>query len=56
MVFTSTKISNCTTPILPDEVKEIVSVPDVEVYAHDKGNALKPSSIIDLETMEYIRE
>jgi hypothetical protein len=26
------------------------------VYAHDNGGALKPSSIIDLKTMEYIRE
>jgi len=26
------------------------------VYAHDNGDASKPSSIIDLNTMEYIRE
>tara|TARA_Y100000385_G_scaffold237851_1_gene252631 strand:- start:761 stop:1318 length:558 start_codon:yes stop_codon:yes gene_type:complete len=56
MVSTSANISNSPTPNLLDEVKEIFSDPDVAVYAHDKGNALKPSSIIDLETMEYIRE
>ena len=37
-------------------VKEIFKDSDVAVYAHDNGDALKPSSIIDLKTMEYIRE
>jgi len=56
MVSTSANISNFPTPSLLDEVKEIFDDPDVAAYAHDNGGALKPSSIIDLNTMEYIRE
>ena len=56
MVSTSANISNFPTPKSLDEVKKIFDDPDVAVYAHDNGDALKPSSIIDLKTMEYIRE
>ena len=56
MVSTSANISNFPTSNSLDEVKKIFDDPDVAVYAHDNGDALKPSSIIDLKTMEYIRE
>ena len=56
MVSTSANISNFPTSYSLDEVKKIFDDPDVAVYAHDNGDALKPSSIIDLKTMEYIRE
>tara|TARA_B100001175_G_C19300846_1_gene538160 strand:+ start:19 stop:576 length:558 start_codon:yes stop_codon:yes gene_type:complete len=56
MVSTSANISKLPTPDLLAEVKEIFNDPDVAVYAHHNGDALKPSSIIDLKTMEYIRE
>jgi L-threonylcarbamoyladenylate synthase len=56
MVSTSANISNFPTSNSLDEVKKIFDDPDVAVYAHDNGGALKPSSIIDLKTMEYIRE
>ena len=56
MVSTSANISKLPTPYSLTEVKEIFNDSDVAVYAHDNGDALKPSSIIDLETMEYIRE
>lgn len=56
MVSTSANISNFPTSDSLDEVKKIFDDPDVAVYAHDNGGALKPSSIIDLKTMEYIRE
>ena len=56
MVSTSANISNFSTSNSLDEVKKTFDDPDVAVYAHDNGGALKPSSIIDLKTMEYIRE
>jgi L-threonylcarbamoyladenylate synthase len=56
MVSTSANISNFPTPNLLAEVKEIFNNSDVAVYAHDNGDASKPSSIVDLKTMEYIRE
>jgi len=56
MVSTSANISNFPTSNSLDEVKKIFDDPDVAVYAHDNGDVLKPSSIIDLKTMEYIRE
>ena len=56
MVSTSANISNFPTPSLLAEVKEIFNDSDVAVYAHDNGDAVKPSAIIDLKTMEYIRE
>ena len=56
MVSTSANISKFPTPDLLSEVKKIFNDSDVAVYAHHNGDALKPSPIIDLETMEYIRE
>ena len=56
IISTSANISNFPTPNSLDEVKKIFDDPDVAVYAHNNGDALKPSSIIDLKTMEYIRE
>jgi len=56
MVSTSANISNFPTPDSLDELKKTFDDSDVAVYAHDNGDALKPSSIIDLRTMEYIRE
>ena len=56
MVSTSANISKFPTPDLLSEVKKIFNDSDVAVYAHDNGDALKPSPIIDLETREYIRE
>ena len=56
MVSTSANISKDPTSNSLAEVKKIFNDPDVAVYAHDNGNALNPSSIIDLKSMEYIRE
>jgi L-threonylcarbamoyladenylate synthase len=56
MVSTSANISKFPTPNLLAEVKKTFNDSDVAVYAHDNGDALKPSSIIDLKTMKYIRE
>ena len=56
MVSTSANISNLPTPNSIDDIKKIFNDIDVAVYAHDKGDASKPSSIIDLNSMEYIRE
>ena len=56
MVSTSANISEFPTPNMLAEVKKTFNDPDVAVYAHDNGDALKPSAIIDLDTMEYIRE
>jgi L-threonylcarbamoyladenylate synthase len=56
MVSTSANISNLPTPNSIDDIKKIFNDIDVAVYAHDNGDASKPSSIIDLNTMEYIRE
>ena len=56
MVSTSANISNFPTLNSLDEVKKIFDDPGVAVYAHDNGDALKPSSIIDIKTLKYIRE
>ena len=56
MVSTSANISNLPTPNSIDDIKKIFNDSDVAVYAHDNGDASKPSSIIDLNSMEYIRE
>ena len=56
MVSTSANISNLPTPNSIDDIKKIFNDIDVAVYAHDKGDASKPSTIIDLNSMEYIRE
>ena len=56
MVSTSANISNLPTPNSIDDIKKIFNDSDVAVYAHDNGDASKPSSIVDLNSMEYIRE
>ena len=56
MVSTSANISNL--PILKklEDIAEIFSDPDVAFYYFENGKSKKPSSIIDLNSMEYIRE
>ena len=56
MVSTSANISNLPTPNSIDDIKKIFNDSDVAVYAHDNGDASRPSSIVDLNSMEYIRE
>jgi tRNA A37 threonylcarbamoyladenosine synthetase subunit TsaC/SUA5/YrdC len=56
MVSTSANISNRQTPIDIEEIMKIFSDNDVAVYAHENGEAIKPSTIIDIRTMEFIRE
>ena len=56
MVSTSANISNLPTPKKLEEIAEIFSDPDVAFYYFENGKSKKPSSIIDLNTMEYIRE
>ena len=56
MVSTSANISNLPTPKKLEDIVEIFSDPDVAFYNFENGKSKKPSSIIDLNTMEYIRE
>ncbi len=56
MVSTSANISNLPTPKKLEDIAEIFSDPDVAFYYYENGKLKKPSSIIDLNTMEYIRE
>ena len=56
MVSTSANISNQPTPKSLAEVSTIFKDPDVAIYNHKNGIAKKPSSIINLNTMEYLRE
>jgi len=56
MVSTSANISNQPTPITAAEALEIFPEPDVALYDFENGSANKPSAIIDLKTMDYIRE
>jgi L-threonylcarbamoyladenylate synthase len=56
MVSTSANTSNTQTPIDIEEIIKIFSDNDVAVYAHENGEAKKPSTIIDMRTMEFIRE
>jgi len=56
MVSTSANISNVPTSTNLDEVLAIFQDHDVALYNFDNGSAIKPSSIIDLKTMDYIRE
>ena len=56
MVSTSANITKFPTPaVLVDVIKNFHD-PDVAVYAHSNGSAKKPSAIVRLQTMEYIRE
>tara|TARA_B100001113_G_C20976176_1_gene564024 strand:+ start:158 stop:715 length:558 start_codon:yes stop_codon:yes gene_type:complete len=56
MVSTSANISNLPTPKNLEDIAEIFSDSDVAFYYFENGKSKKPSSIIDLNTMEYIRE
>ena len=56
MVSTSANRSNSLTSTSLKKVLEIFQDDDVALYDFDNGSARKPSSIIDLKTMEYIRE
>ena len=56
MVSTSANISNLPIPKKLEDIAEIFSDPDVAFYYFENGKSKKPSSIIDLSTMEYIRE
>jgi len=56
MVSTSANISNVPTSTNLDEVLAIFQDHDVALYNFDNGSAIKPSSIINLKTMDYIRE
>jgi L-threonylcarbamoyladenylate synthase len=56
MVSTSANISNQPIPITAAEAIEIFPEPDVALYDFGNGTAKKPSAIIDLKTMDYIRE
>jgi L-threonylcarbamoyladenylate synthase len=56
MVSTSANISNQPTPITAAEALEIFTEPDVALYDFENGSANKPSAIIDLKTMDYLRE
>ena len=56
MVSTSANISNQPTPITAAEALEIFTEPDIALYDFENGSANKPSAIIDLKTMGYLRE
>ncbi|MBD63115.1 MAG: hypothetical protein CMD68_03435 [Gammaproteobacteria bacterium] len=56
MVSTSANLSNLSTPQTLKEIEENFSDPDVGIYYFKNGNSKKPSAIIDLNSMEYIRE
>ena len=56
MVSTSANISNQPTPTTAAEALEIFPEPDVALYDFKNGSANKPSAIIDLKTMDYLRE
>ena len=56
MVSTSANISNLPTPKKLEDIAEIFADPNVAFYYFENGKSKKPSSIIDLNSMEYIRE
>ena len=56
MVSTSANISNLPIPKKLEDIAEIFADPDVAFYYFENGKSKKPSSIIDLNSMEYIRE
>ena len=56
MVSTSANISNSPTPTSLVDIYQSFKDPDVAVYAHTNGLEKKPSAIVRLESMEYIRE
>jgi|TARA_B110000116_G_C16640224_1_gene492541 L-threonylcarbamoyladenylate synthase len=56
MVSTSANLTNSSTSDSIHEVTKIFNDSEVAVYAHNNGTASKPSAILDLNRMEYIRE
>ena len=56
MVSTSANLSNHPTSKTLDEIEKNFSDPDVGIYYFKNGNLKKPSAIIDLNSMEYVRE
>tara|TARA_B100000676_G_scaffold106343_1_gene106341 strand:- start:5137 stop:5694 length:558 start_codon:yes stop_codon:yes gene_type:complete len=56
MVSTSANISNLPIPKKLEDIAKLFTDPDVAFYYFENGESKKPSSIIDLNTMEYIRE
>jgi len=56
MVSTSANISNTPTPSTLVDLYQAFQDPGVAVYAHTNGLSKKPSAIVRLESMEYIRE
>ena len=56
MVSTSANISNQATPSSAAEALQIFPEPEVALFDFENGLAKKPSAIIDLKTMDYIRE
>jgi len=56
MVSTSANISNSPTLTSLVDIYQSFKDPDVAVYAHTNGLEKKPSAIVRLESMEYIRE
>ena len=56
MVSTSANVSNQPTPITAAEALKIFPEPDVALYDFENGLASKPSAIIDLKTMGYLRD
>ena len=56
MVSTSANLSNHPTPKTLDEIEKNFLDPDVGIYYFKNGNLKKPSAIIDLNSMEYVRE
>ena len=56
MISSSANISNLPTPKKLEDIAEIFSDSDVAFYYFENGKSKKPSSIINLSSMEYIRE
>lgn len=56
MVSTSANLSNQQTSNSRTDLYQIFQDEDVAIYNHDNGKAKKPSSILRLHNMEYLRE
>ena len=56
MVSTSANLSNQQTPNSRVDLYQIFQDEDVAIYNHNNGTAKKPSTILRLNNMEYLRE
>jgi len=56
MVSTSANLSNKQTPNSRVDLYQIFQDEDVAIYNHNNGTAKKPSTILRLHNMEYLRE